>query len=307
MSALPEFVAFGEALTDLIRTDSDRWVSVPGGSPWNVAQVMASFGAASAFGGAVSQDCFGEVLWQASERAKLDLRFMQRIDKSPLLAIVHQAQPPKYFFVGDDSADLHFAIDALPAGWEEAVQWVHFGSISLARQPLAGRLVALAERLKAQGIRISYDPNFRVVMDEHYDPILARMVAVADLIKVSEEDLRGLFRSDDDDASFARLRAMNPAAAFLYTRGAEGAAMYVGEQSWRATSPVIEVVDSVGAGDTSLAGLLHSVMRNPDAGWDTHLRASVAAGAGACMAAGAVAPSPELRARLAQEVVVSAP
>ena len=305
MSGLPEFVAFGEALTDMIRTGTDRWVSVPGGSPWNVAQVMASFGAASAFGGAVSQDCFGEVLWSASERARLDMRFMQRFDKSPLLAIVHQAQPPKYFFVGDDSADLHFDVSALPAGWEKAARWVHFGSISLARQPLAGRLVALAERLKSEGVRISYDPNFRVVMDEHYDPILARMVAVADLVKVSEEDLRGLFRTEDDDASFARLRAMNPAAAFLYTRGAEGAAMYVGERTWRATSPVIEVVDSVGAGDTSLAGLLCSQMRNPDAGWDTHLRASVAAGAGACMAAGAVAPSAELLARLSKEVQVS--
>ena len=305
MSGLPEFVAFGEALTDMIRTGTDRWVSVPGGSPWNVAQVMASFGAASAFGGAVSQDCFGEVLWAASERARLDMRFMQRFDKSPLLAIVHQAQPPKYFFVGDDSADLHFDVSALPAGWEKAARWVHFGSISLARQPLAGRLVALAERLKSEGVRISYDPNFRVVMDERYDPILARMVAVADLVKVSEEDLRGLFRTEDDDASFARLRAMNPAAAFLYTRGAEGAAMYVGERTWRATSPVIEVVDSVGAGDTSLAGLLCSQMRNPDAGWDTHLRASVAAGAGACMAAGAVAPSAELLARLSKEVQVS--
>ena len=305
MNGLPEFVAFGEALTDMIRTGTDRWVSVPGGSPWNVAQVMASFGAASAFGGAVSQDCFGEVLWSASERARLDMRFMQRFDKSPLLAIVHQAQPPKYFFVGDDSADLHFDVSALPAGWEKAARWVHFGSISLARQPLAGRLVALAERLKSEGVRISYDPNFRVVMDERYDPILARMVAVADLVKVSEEDLRGLFRTEDDDASFARLRAMNPAAAFLYTRGAEGAAMYVGERTWRATSPVIEVVDSVGAGDTSLAGLLCSQMRNPDAGWDTHLRASVAAGAGACMAAGAVAPSAELLARLSKEVQVS--
>ena len=305
MSGLPEFVAFGEALTDMIRTGTDRWVSVPGGSPWNVAQVMASFGAASAFGGAVSQDCFGEVLWSASERARLDMRFMQRFDKSPLLAIVHQAQPPKYFFVGDDSADLHFDVSALPAGWEKAARWVHFGSISLARQPLAGRLVALAERLKSEGVRISYDPNFRVVMDEHYDPILARMVAVADLVKVSEEDLRGLFRTEDDDASFAQLRAMNPAAAFLYTRGAEGAAMYVGERTWRATSPVIEVVDSVGAGDTSLAGLLCSQMRNPDAGWDTHLRASVAAGAGACMAAGAVAPSAELLERLSKEVQVS--
>ncbi len=301
---LPQFVSFGEALTDMIRLSADRWASIPGGAPWNVAQVMACFGVPSAFGGAISQDCFGEDLWQTSVKARLDLRFMQRLDKSPLLAIVHETQPPKYFFVGDDSADLHFDVAALPAGWESAVRWAHFGGISLARQPLAERLVALAERLKTLGVKISYDPNFRVAMDHSYDPILARMAAIADLIKVSEEDLRGLFRTDDEEGAFARLRAMNPAAAFLYTRGAEGGALYVGDKTWRATPPKITVVDTVGAGDCSLAGLLCSLMYHPELGWDAHLRASIAAGAGACLAAGATPPSEETLARLALEVEV---
>ena len=304
MSGLPQFVSFGEALTDMLRIGPDTWKSVPGGAPWNVAQVMACFGVASAFGGAISQDCFGEDLWQTSVKARLDLRFMQRYEKSPLLAIVHETQPPKYFFVGDDSADLHFDVGALPQGWESAVRWAHFGGISLARQPLAERLVALAERLKTQGVKISYDPNFRVAMDSRYDPILARMVAIADLIKVSEEDLRGLFRTDDEEGAFQRLRAMNRSAAFLYTRGAEGAALYVGDQCWRATPPKITVVDTVGAGDCSLGGLLCSLMFHPELGWDAHLRASIAAGTGACLAAGATPPSAELLARLAAEVDV---
>ena len=302
---LPEFVSFGEALTDMIRVNANHWNSVPGGAPWNVAQVMSCFGVTSAFGGGVSKDCFGDVIWQTSIDTKLDMRFTQRFDKSPLLAIVHETHPPKYYFIGDDSADLHFDASALPQGWDRVVRWAHFGCISLARQPLADRLVALAERLKAQGVHISYDPNFRAVMDPSYDPILARMTAIADLIKVSEEDLRGLFRTDDEDAAFASLRSMNPSAPVLYTRGAEGAALYAGERIWRATPPQIKVADTVGAGDCSLAGLLCSLMRHPDADWGVHLRASVAAGAGACMSAGAVAPTPELLARLAKDVVVS--
>ena len=51
-SEFPHFISFGEALTDMIRLDADRWTSVPGGAPWNVAQVMACFGVPSAFGGA---------------------------------------------------------------------------------------------------------------------------------------------------------------------------------------------------------------------------------------------------------------
>ncbi len=307
MSDFPQFVSFGEALTDMIRLDATRWASIPGGAPWNVAQVMACFGVPSAFGGAISQDCFGDDLWQTSEKARLDLRFLQRHNKSPLLAIVHETQPPKYFFVGDDSADLHFDVSALPQGWEGAVRWAHFGGISLARQPLAERLVSLAERLKKQGVHISYDPNYRVAMDKNYDAILARMAAIADLIKVSEEDLRGLFRTDDEEGAFAQLRATNPTAAFLYTRGSEGAALYAGDRTWRATPPVIKVVDTVGAGDCSLAGLLCSLMHHPELGWDTHLRASIAAGSGACLAAGATPPSEETLARLAGEVHVVGP
>lgn len=305
MNGLPQFVSFGEALTDMLRVGPNEWKSVPGGAPWNVAQVMACFGVPSAFGGAVSDDCFGDDLWATSVKARLDMRFMQRLEKSPLLAIVHETKPPKYFFVGDDSADLHFDVAALPTGWEGAVRWAHFGGISLARQPLAERLVSLAERLKANGVKISYDPNFRVAMDTRYDAILARMAGIADLVKVSEEDLCGLFRTRDEDGAFARLRAMSPTAAFLYTRGAEGGALYVGDQAWRATPPSIRVVDTVGAGDCSLAGLLCSLMHRPEAGWDAHLRASIAAGSGACLAAGATPPSEETLARLASQVQIS--
>ena len=305
MNEFPQFISFGEALTDLIRRDGDTWVSVPGGAPWNVARVMACFGISSAFGGAISRDCFGDALWQASEQSGLDLRFLQRPAKSPLLAIVHETHPPKYFFVGDDSADLHFDLDSLPAGWERAVRWAHFGGISLARQPLAERLAGLAERLHGMGVRISYDPNFRAVMDARYDAILARMMAVADLVKVSEEDLRGLFRTENEDEAFLRLRSMNTAAPILYTRGGEGAALHVGEQVWRAVPPTVTVIDTVGAGDCSLAGLLCSLLHSPEAGWGAHLRASVAAGTGACLAAGATPPLDELRQRLAAEVRIS--
>ena len=302
---MPQFVSFGEALTDLIRRENDTWVSVPGGAPWNMARVMACFDVPSAFGGAISRDCFGDVLWQASEQSGLDLRFLQRPAKSPLLAIVYETHPPKYFFVGDDSADLHFDVAALPAGWERAVRWAHFGCISLARPPLADRLVSLAERLHTQGVRISYDPNYRAAMDERYDAILKRMTLIADLIKVSDEDLRGLFRTDDEESAFATLRAMNPDAPILYTRGSEGATLYAGQRVWRAVPPEIRVVDTVGAGDCSLAGLLSSQMRYPERDWGEHLRNSVAAGTGACLSAGATPPSAELLEQLRAEVKVT--
>lgn len=292
----PVFVAAGEALTDMIVAADDqqgatRWTSITGGSTWNVARAMAALGTPSAFAGAISRDVFGEQLWQASLDAGLDPRFVQRLDKSPLLAIVHRLDPPSYFFVGDDSADLHFDAALLPPGWDEACRWAHFGGISLARQPLAGKLVALAEALKARGVRISYDPNFRAIMDEGYDATLARMTALADVVKVSEEDLAGLLRTADLDAAFARLRAWNPDACYLYTKGAQGASLHWKDAAWEVAAPAITPVDTVGAGDASIAALAWSMLHAPQRDGLAHLRFAVAAGAAACLAAGATPPA----------------
>jgi fructokinase len=291
---LPLFVAAGEALTDLLRTGADGWTSQVGGSTWNVARVMARLGMPSAFAGAVSRDVFGQALAAANEAAGLDGRFLQQLDRSPLLAIVHELNPPQYFFVGDDSADLHFDAALLPEGWRHAARTVHFGGISLARRPLAGKLLALADELKQQGVMISYDPNFRALMDEGYDATFERMARLADVIKVSDEDLRGLFRCEDADAAFTRLRAMNPAASYLYTRGADGASLYQGSAQWRAAPPPISVVDTVGAGDASIGALLYSLMTWPQKDGSEHLRFAVSAGAAACTGAGAAPPSLQL-------------
>ncbi|MDC8758268.1 PfkB family carbohydrate kinase [Janthinobacterium fluminis] len=295
---MPRFVAAGEALTDMLRTGTDNWSARVGGSTWNVARVMARLGVPSAFAGAVSRDVFGAALAAAGAEAGLDPRFLQQLDKSPLLAIVHQLSPPQYFFVGDDSADLHFDAALLPQQWQRQAQWVHFGGISLARQPLAGKLLALAAELKAAGVKISYDPNFRVLMDGRYDATLRRMTALADVVKVSDEDLRGLFRGDDVDAAFATLRGWNPQARYLYTEGERGAALYCGDAVWRAAPPHIAVADSVGAGDASIGGLLYSLMCRPQSDGGAHLRFAVAAGAGACLAAGAAPPDLALVERL---------
>ena len=291
MSALPRFVAAGEALTDLLTTGPGTWTSQTGGSTWNVARVVARLGIASAFAGAVSRDVFGAELAAANAAAGLDDRFLQQLDRPPLLAVVHERHPPRYFFIGTDSADLHFDPARLPDGWEDAAVWVHFGGISLARAPLADTLVTLARDLKRRGVKISYDPNYRALMDEGYDATLRTMVALADVIKVSDEDLHGLLRHDDTDAAFAALRAMHPDATFLFTRGGDGAHLIRPDGAWRAAAPRVDVVDTVGAGDASIGALLYSLMTWPERAGGNHLRFAVAAGTAACRVAGAQPPA----------------
>lgn len=290
MTEFPRFVCAGEALTDFIRTGPDAWISRAGGAGWNVARVVATLGIPSAFAGAVSRDRFGDELAKLSEEAGLDPRFLQRIGKAPLIAMVHETSPPQYFFVGSDSADLAFQPSLLPEGWLNHAEWLHLGCISLAREPLSGKLLRLLDAAKAAGRKISFDPNYRNIMTGAFDATLRHVAERADVIKVSDEDLRGLFRTADVARGFARLRELNPTAPILLTRGAEGAEMHVGSRVLRQTTPKIDAVDTVGAGDASVGGLLYSLMTWPDADWQAHLKFAVATGTAACLQAGAAPP-----------------
>lgn len=286
----PQFVSAGDILTDLVRTGASEWLSRPGGAGWNVARCVARLGLPTACAGSLGVDNFSDELWDASVAAGLDMRFMQRVERAPLLAIVHQTHPPAYFFMGENGADLAFDPARLPDGWMEQVKWAHFGCISLVRQPLGETLVALATELRARGVKISFDPNYRNLMAHGYEPILRKMAALADLIKVSDEDLSLLFKTDEADA-LAQLRAMNPNAIVLVTRGSETAMLIDGEVVVEARPPRVEVVDTVGAGDASIGGLLFSLITAAQREWPEHLAFALAAGAAACRQAGAHAPS----------------
>ena len=251
---------------------------------------MSALGERSAFGGSVSHDVFGQEIWQASVDANLDLRFIQQYAKPPLLNVLPHPDSGRHagqaLLIGNESADLFFRPEGLPVGWVRALRWAHFGSQSLLRQPLAQRLLVLAESLKVEGKRISYTPNFPPGMDARYDETLEHMCRMADLVKVSEDDLRSLFRDADHRVGLARIAEWNPTAWLLMTRGAEGAVLYRGAQEWMAQPPRLKAVDSSGAGDAALAGLLFSIMQSQEARPPQHLRWAVAPGAAACLADG---------------------
>lgn len=163
---LPRAVVFGEALTDLVQGPPGQWSGYPGGAPWNVARTLSRLGVSTAFAGSVSTDALGDEIVRQSDCAGLEMRFLQRREHDPLVAIVPSSRPPHYFFAGD--ADLFFDPKQLPDGWITHAQVCHFGGISLARQPLADTLVDVALQAKGEGKRISFDPNWRNLMDNHY-------------------------------------------------------------------------------------------------------------------------------------------
>jgi len=293
MTAPARFVVFGEALTDFIQETPGAWRSVPGGSCWNVARCAARLGVPTGFAGAVSRDPFGDDLHRLAGEAGLDLRYTQRLAKSPLLALVVSKDPPQYFFVGDDSADLNYDLAALPPGWLEQAECVHFGCISLVRQPHAARLVALAQQVHAAGRRLCFDPNYRNLMGPGYRPTLQRLAAIADHIKVSDEDLAGLFPELDHEGAVRALRALAPQADLLLTRGAAGLTLLSGGRAHFQPAYPVAVVDTVGAGDATMAGWMTSLLQTPGAPPERHLAFAAATAAVVCGRRGAYAPTAE--------------
>jgi len=289
---LPRYVVFGEALTDMVRQPDGSWLGLPGGSCWNVARVGARLGVPTAFAGAVSTDLFGDDLARASADAGLDPRFLQRVDHSPFLAFVAERHPPRYFFVGDDSADLHFDPGQLPDGWRNAAEVVHFGSISLARQPLAAKLCAEATAVVRAGRRIAFDPNFRTTMrTDDYRETLTHMLGLASYVKISDEDLAGLFPSLDPAEALAAVLQMAPDATVMLTRGADGMALFRAGSVAEQPALRVPVADTVGCGDAAMGGWMAAVLQHP--GLDLAGQARLAAGAAAVAAtrAGAYAPA----------------
>jgi fructokinase len=288
---LPTVVVFGEALTDLVQHAPGQWRGYPGGAPWNVARAMSRLGVPTAFAGSISTDSLGDELYRQSNTAGLDLRFIQRVDVDPLVAIVPSSHPPRYFFAGE--ADLHFDAEQLPSGWLEAAQLCHFSCISLARQPLGDRLVEVARQVKQQGKLISYDPNWRNLMDSRYREVtFPAMVGLADIIKLSDEDLRQIYPGSSEEQALGQLRAMNADAQILFTRGAEGMVLFTAENKVEQAAIAVEVADTVGAGDASMAGWLASSLLGIDAP-EARLAFSAACASVSCANAGAYAPNRE--------------
>jgi len=293
MSPPTRFVVFGEALTDFIQDSPDRWRSVPGGSCWNVARAAARLGLPTGYAGSVSRDHFGDQLYRQAAEAGCDMRFTQRVARPPLLAMVLSKDPPSYYFLGDDAADVNFDLGALPAGWLAEAELVHFGCISLVRPPHAARLVALAEQVHAAGKRICFDPNWRNLMeDPGYRETLARMARIADHVKVSGEDLGCLFPGASGVAGgLQALRELAPRAAILLTEGAGGMRLYAEGHEIFQPAFKVEVADTVGAGDASMAGWMTSLLTAPSAPLGQHVAFAAATAAVVCQHSGAYAPT----------------
>ncbi|GBF06170.1 sugar kinase [Deinococcus aerius] len=281
-------LTFGGAVIDFVRS-GDHWQARAGGSAWNTARVLVALGQPTAFVGALGDDPFAEGLWTEAEAHGLDLSLIQRVKAHTALSVIHRTHPAQYAFYAENAADSQFS--RCPEDAWQGVTAAYFGGITLMRDPARPHFLALARKARERGITVVYDPNYRPQLGDAYREAFPQYVPLADFIKVSEEDLAGLLPHLTLDQALAWVRALNPAATVLLTLGAQGARLIGPGLDLHHPGYRVDVVDTVGAGDASIAGLLYSTLHDPQAPPARHLGFALACAAAACTRPGAHAPT----------------
>jgi fructokinase len=242
----------GEALVDLLPVSATSYEARPGGSPANTAVALARLGVPVTMLARLSGDAFGRLLREHLTANGVDLSYAVDAAESSGLAVVTRdaAGTASYRFLLDDAPDWQWTdaeLDVLPA----TVVAVHSGSLALAAAPAIERFL---ERSRDR-CTISIDPNLRPTSVESARAAVPRWLRLADLIKVSLEDLE-LLDPDEDPMTVAQRWSRSGPALVLVTTGADGVHAVFDGDVLHEPAPSVDVVDTVGAGDTFTAGLL---------------------------------------------------
>ncbi len=250
----------GDAVVDLLPDGEGRLLQCPGGAPANVAVGVARLGGDSGFIGRVGDDPFGRFMRHTLAQEQVDVNYM-RLDAaqrtSTVVVDLDSHGERTFTFMVRPSADLFLQPEDLPPF--AAGQWLHVCSIALSAEPSRSTTFAAMEAIKRAGGYVSFDPNIR--SDLWQDPqdlrdCLDRALALADAIKLSEEELAFISGSDDIVSGIARLNARFQPTLLLVTQGKAGVqAALRGQVSHFPARPVV-AVDTTGAGDAFVAGLL---------------------------------------------------
>ncbi len=322
-------VVAGEALIDLVPSPQGTSPSVQGtgdaslpdglpallprrgGGPYNTAVALGRLGSPAAFCSRISTDAFGAALLQGLHHGGVDTSLVQRGSEPTTLAVADISPDGSagYGFYADGTADRLFT---LPPALPTAVRALSLGTCSLVLEPGASAYESLLRREARRGVFTALDPNIRPGLIPDPDAYRARFCSwlpdVA-LLKLSEEDALWLAGSgatpgggwEAVTAAAKEWLGAGPAAIVL-TRGGDGLTVLTrGGRELTVPGERVTVIDTIGAGDTVNAALLHrldghdalsyaAVAALGDDDWHDILRFAARAAAVTCSRAGAEPP-----------------
>jgi fructokinase len=274
-----DIITLGELLIDFVSTQSGvtlaeapAFQKAPGGAPANVAVGVARLGVRSGFIGKVGDDDFGHFLARTLQENGVDISALRFSDEArTMLAFVSLRADGErdFMFYRHPSADMLLRPDEIDREYIGAARIFHFGSISLIGEPARSATLAAVETAVERGVLVSYDPNLRLNLWPSAEAAREGILLgwpFAQVIKVSEEELTFLSGAADFDAAVdalwhKRLRLL------VVTAGREGCRYATAGARGRAPGFEVETVDTTGAGDGFVAGLLAGLLENERA-WE---------------------------------------
>jgi len=248
------FLVVGESLVDVVERPDGTRNEHAGGSPMNVAVGLGRAGLDVTLATALGDDAYGELIrWHLSE-SRVTVQAAKAGRTSSALARLDDHGSATYTF------DVAWDPGRIEAATPIAV---HTGSIAAVLGPGAAEVEELLGRLRPTSI-VTLDPNVRPSMTPDRDAVrtsIERLAALADVVKASDEDLAWLYPDDTLDVAAERWLAAG-ASVVVVTRGRDGSLAWA--RSGRVEThppPTVDVVDTVGAGDAYMSGLIVALHR----------------------------------------------
>jgi len=252
-------VVAGEALMDMVATRDGTQQPRPGGGPFNTARALARLGVPTAFLGRLSTDAFGRQLADALAGDGADLSLTSFGPEPTTLAIaeVDSRGYAAYRFVTAGTSAPNLTPAALPASLAADVNALHVGTLGLLLEPIAATLLQLVQRENGRRL-VMVDPNIRPALltdVPSYRDRLDAIMAHSTIVKGSEADLAWLLPQLEVEAAATQLLSHGPRLV-IATLGAQGALGVSAALRVRVPAPIVNVVDTIGAGDAFGAALL---------------------------------------------------
>ena len=250
----------GDAVVDLLPESDGRLLPCPGGAPANVAVGIARLGGTSGFIGRVGDDPFGALMQRTLLTEGVDITYLKQDEwhrTSAVLVDLNDQGERSFTFMVRPSADLFLETTDLPC-WRHG-EWLHLCSIALSAEPSRTSAFTAMTAIRHAGGFVSFDPNIRedLWQDEHLLRLCLRQaLQLADVVKLSEEEWRLISGKTQNDRDICALAKDYEIAMLLVTKGAEGVVVCYRGQVHHFAGMSVNCVDSTGAGDAFVAGLL---------------------------------------------------
>ena len=250
----------GDAVVDLLPESDGRLLPCPGGAPANVAVGIARLGGTSGVIGRVGDDPFGALMQRTLLTEGVDITYLKQDEwhrTSTVLVDLNDQGERSFTFMVRPSADLFLETTDLPC-WRHG-EWLHLCSIALSAEPSRTSAFTAMTAIRHAGGFVSFDPNIRedLWQDEHLLRLCLRQaLQLADVVKLSEEEWRLISGKTQNDRDICALAKEYEIAMLLVTKGAEGVVVCYRGQVHHFAGMSVNCVDSTGAGDAFVAGLL---------------------------------------------------